>query len=53
MKQTITLDRKEAEDLIAIFEQREMDKQVLMIPKTDDEEAAVRMLTDKLLGRIP
>jgi hypothetical protein len=53
MKDQITLDRKEAEDLIAIFEQRAMDKQVLMIPKTDDEEAAIRMLTDKLLGRIP
>jgi len=53
MKETITLERKEVEDLIAIFDQRAVDKQALMIPNTDDEEAAIRMLNDKLAGRIP
>jgi len=53
MKQAITLDRKEVEDLIAVFDQRVIDKEILAFPQTDAEEAAIRLLTDKLYGRIP
>ncbi len=53
MKETIILDRKEAEELIAVFDQRVTDKEeALKFPVTDAEEAAIRLLTDKLAGRI-
>ncbi len=52
MKEQITLDRKDVEDLIEIFEQRIIDKEVLAFPTTEDEQKAITMLTDKLAGRI-
>ncbi len=62
MKESITLTRKEAEDLIGIFEQRIMDKEQLgsimaekkitEFAKTEDEEQAITLLRDKLAGRL-
>ncbi len=52
MKEQITLDRKDVEDLIEIFEQRIIDKEVLAFPKTEDEETMLCLLRNKLAGRI-
>lgn len=52
MKEQIMLTRKEAEDLIGTMEQRIVDKEVLAFPTTEDEEGSIRMLRDKLAGRI-
>ncbi len=62
MKESITLIRKEAEDIIGIFERRIVDKEQLgsimaekkitEFAKTEDEEQAITLLTDKLAGRI-
>lgn len=52
MKNSITLTRKEAEDLISLMDQRIVDKEVLGFPSTEDEQETIRLLQDKLAGRI-
>ena len=53
MIEQITLDRKEAEDLIGIFEGRIVDREVMGLPTSEVEQEAIQMLQDKLAGRIP
>ena len=52
MKDTITLDRREAEEIIFAFMQREDDRDQLALPANNDEQRLAAMLTDKLAGRI-
>jgi hypothetical protein len=53
MKEQITLSRQDAEELIDILECRIDDKEVMAFPSTHEEETAISMLRDKLMGRIP
>jgi len=52
VREQITLDRKEAEELIEILDQLIFDKESTQ-GITDGDEKAKAMLTDKLMGRIP
>jgi hypothetical protein len=52
VKDTITLDRREAEEIINAFMQREDDRDVLALPANNDEQRLAAMLADKLAGRI-
>jgi len=52
VKDTITLDRREAEEIIFAFMQREDDRDQLALPPNNDEQRLAAMLSDKLAGRI-
>ena len=52
VKESITLDRREAEEIIFAFMQREDDRDQLALPANNDEQRLAAMLTDKLAGRI-